>query len=232
MKENDIKIENKLMEVKEGNNTYQIKYIGGAEFDTQLKNNKVIILGITGVGKTTIAYRLIKNAFIQTSPTISLDIGYYQMKLNGTIMQIGLWDACGNEEFVRTTPNLFRNVTMAIIVYSINDIQSFNDANTWLNILREKSKDCLIYLIGNKIDLERKVDKETAEKFKRDYELNYFSEISAKSGFGIAQMINQIAIAIYEKGKKDQINQGKPKEQLDNNIHLERKGKRKKKKCC
>ena len=151
-------------------------------------------------------------------------------------MQINLWDACGNEEFAKTTPNLFRNVIMAIIVYSINDIQSFNNLNTWLNILRENSKDCLIYLIGNKIDLERKVDKETAEKFKRDYELNYFSEISAKNGFGVEQMINQIAIAIYEKEKKDNKdlkNQGKSKEQLDNNnIYLERKGKRKKKKCC
>jgi GTPase SAR1 family protein len=40
-------------------------------------------------------------------------------------------------------------------------------------------------LIGNKIDLEdkRKINKEVANKFKEDYNLDMFIESSAKTGF-------------------------------------------------
>ena len=64
--------------------------------------------------------------------------------------------------------------------------KSFNELENWIKDLKENSSpDIKIFLIGNKVDLEdnRKVQKEDAQKLKEDYEFDYFTEASAKTGF-------------------------------------------------
>ena len=219
----------------ENNSEYHVELID-TKISYDLKVYKVIIIGLTGVGKSSISLKL-TNQDGETSPTISVDIFNFKVKVNETILQIQLWDSCGNEEFARNTPNLFKNTKLAIIVYAIDDKNSFDDVGNWINILNKFCPDCMKYLIGNKNDLEKKreVQKEEGEKIKKSYNFNYFLETSAESGFNIMNLLNNIAISIYKKEKEDEENLdeelNKGRITLTKEIHQEDKIKNKKH-CC
>ena len=153
-------------------NKYKVEYLG-QKYTQDLLIYKVIILGLYGVGKTTIINNLIKkDTDKEYEPTISVDVIYFQVKVNDKIIQIQIWDTCGNDEFALNTPNLFKNASIAILVYAINNKKSFQDIEKWYNMLLNHSYDHIIFLIGNKSDLEdqRKVTIEDAENFKNSYD--------------------------------------------------------------
>jgi len=183
---------------------YKFEFLG-EKFSNNFITYKAIIIGSVGVGKTSIINKLGNREFDKDYyPTISADIKTFQVKVNDKILQIQFWDACGNEEFVENTPNLFKNAFIALLVYAIDDISSFNYLEKWLNILERYSFDNTIFLIGNKNDLEkeRKVSKEEGERFKNNYgNIKIFFEISAENGMSIQRLFEQIGFSIYEKNE-------------------------------
>ena len=205
MKEEQEEQENKKLDIEDFSQ-YKIENLG-KNFNKELITYKVILLGLRGVGKTSISFHLIDNEFIQSSPTISLDLANYQVKVNDKIIQIQLWDTCGNEEFAEKTQNLFINTKLAILVYALNDRKSFEDIKKWYNILRNRTMGFMTFLIANKKDLEeeRQVQEYEGEMLKNEYGFNYFLETSAKSGFNITQLLEKIAIFIYEDEKDKEV---------------------------
>ena len=243
MKKEQEEQENKKLDIEDFSQ-YKIENLG-KNFNKELITYKVILLGLRGVGKTSISFHLIDNEFIQSSPTISLDLANYQVKVNDKIIQIQLWDTCGNEEFAEKTQNLFVNTKLAILVYALNDRKSFEDIKKWYNILRNRTMGFMTFLIANKKDLEeeRQVQEYEGEMLKNEYGFNYFLETSAKSGFNITQLLEKIAIFIYEDEKdkevpirhsvtlnKEDLRQNN--EISDDNNNNNNKNKKKKKNCC
>ena len=89
-----------------------------------------------------------------------------------------------------------------MIIYAIDDINSYNHIEEWLNEIRTKAgQEMKLYLIGNKLDLEkeRQVNTEDAEKFSLDNEFDYFTETSAKTGFNAEKVFIQAAKDLYKK---------------------------------
>jgi len=221
-------------EEKESN--YKVEYLG-EKYSQDFITYKVIILGLYGVGKTSIIIRFMKKGFDEdNSSTITVDIKNFQVKVNDKIIQIQIWDSCGNDEFAKSTPNLFKNASIAILVYAINDKQSFEDLEKWYNILKEYCYDHKIFLIGNKSDLkeERIIESEKGETFKNNYEnIKMFFETSALKGENIDKLLENIAISIYEKNEIDEKNFEKGAKELKS-IQLNKKNhrKRRKKKFC
>jgi len=186
---------------------YKVEYLGD-KFSKDLLTYKVNVLGLYGVGKTTIINKLMKKEIDNDySPTISVDIANFQVKVNDKIIQIQIWDCCGNDEFAQSTKNLFVNTSVAILVYAINDKNSFENLEEWYNILKTHTYDSTLFLIGNKSDLEneRKVNIEDVETFKNNYnDIKIFFETSAKKGENINKLLENIAISIFEKIKKEE----------------------------
>ena len=183
---------------------YKFEFLG-EKFSNNFITYKVIIIGSFGVGKTSIINKLGNKEFDKEYyPTISADIKNFQVKVNNKILQIQIWDTCGNEKFVENTPNLFKNAFIALLVYAIDDINSYNDLEKWSNILKRYTFDNIIFLIGNKVDLdkERKVSKEEGERFKNNYDnIKIFFETSAENGINIQRLFEQIGFSIYEKNE-------------------------------
>ncbi len=151
---------------------YKIEYIGEKN-SKDLRAYKVIFIGRYGVGKTSIINSLMeKEVDKEYESTMSIDIKNIQAKVNDKIIQIQIWDCCGSDKFVLNTPNLFKNTSLSIIVYAINYKKSYEELINWHNILKEFSYDNIVFLIGNKSDLEeeRKVTIEEAEEFKNNYD--------------------------------------------------------------
>ena len=217
----------------EDESEYKVEFIGKV-FSDKKKTYKINILGLNGVGKSIISFRILNNKFKDnSSPTISVDVENFQVKVNDKIIQLQLWDSCGNEEFAQTTPNLFRDTVLAIIVYAINDRKSFFAVEKWNNILSQYSFECIKYLIGNKCDLEdsRVISEEEGEALKDNYGFDLFLETSAKTGFNITNLINKIAISIYQKERKSEeenelVSQG---QRISLNKEFDKKSKKKKK---
>jgi len=193
---------------------YKIDYLG-EKISKDLYTHKIILIGRYGVGRKSIINRIFNKEFDKEyTPTMTIDINFLQIKVNDKIIQIDFWDSCGNEKFTRCIPNLFRNVSLAIIVYAINDKKSYEDVQDWYNIIKEYSFDSIIFLIGNKNDLEkeREVTIEEGEQFKNNYDdIKMFFETSAiKNDNNLDKLLENIAITIYEKDKDFQNKEDNP----------------------
>jgi len=223
--------------IYEDKSKYKVEYLG-EKISKDLASYKLIIIGRYGVGKTTTLHKLMgKEATKEYSPTISIDTKNIQVKVNDTIIQINIWDCCGNEKFAINTPNLFKNASVTILIYAINDNESFKDLENWYNMLKENSNGSIIFLIGNKIDLEneRQVTREDGEKFKRNYEdIKMFFEASALKSINIDNLLDNIAISIYEKNKELENEENNALKRTITIVKedFSKKGKKKKKKWC
>ena len=223
--------------IYEDNSKYTVEYVG-EKFSKNLISYKLIILGKYGVGKTTSINTIMKKvADKEYAPTMSVDIKNIQVKVNGEIIQLNIWDCCGNDKFAKQTPNLFKNAYIIILVYAINDRDSYNELEKWINILKDYSFGNITFLIGNKNDLEkeREVTIEEGETFKNNNDnIKIFLETSALNGSNIDKLLENIAISIYEKNKKleNEEDNGIKKTITLVKEDFTKKGKEKKKKCC
>ena len=171
-------------------------------------NFKIIVVGDSGVGKTSITSKAIKGIFEEKySPTIGFEFFTYIAQVDDKKIKLQIWDTCGQEVYKALIGSFYRNSSLAILAYSIDSEESFNSLKTWINEIKTQSNpDIKIVLIGNKKDLEdegkRNVDTETGEKFCKDNQLDCFLETSAKTGINAAKLFNESARILYEKHKE------------------------------
>ena len=196
---------------------------------------KIIIIGDQSVGKSSIIKGLInekeefKNFY---KATLGFDIFNYKAKVNDIFIKLQIWDTCGLKEFSSCTPNLYKNASLAIIVYTIDNKATFDNAENWLNLLKLHSKPgVLAFIVGNKKDLElenkREVLKEEGQKFMEDHDFNFFIETSAKDKLYIKDLFYQAFAQLYEYYLKDKKNceEGEEEEEEENKIDFtKRKG--------
>ena len=147
---------------------------------------KVLVIGDVEVGKTTIFNQFTKHEFYPSySPTTGYNFFFVKLKTNNKVMKLQIWDTSGNPSYRANCLQWFRNSELCIVVYSVTNLDSFNNVKIWINDLRANNSDAPIVLLGNQNDDEenRAVTKEMGEKIKEEYNLEFFEEVSAKNGF-------------------------------------------------
>ena len=200
---------------------------------------KVIVIGNSYVGKSSLVNSALKNRFVDGySSTIGFDYCSFYVKINNDVIKLQIWDTCGQEIYQSLISNFYRNSSLAIMVYAINDKASFENLDLWLKDLKkDASPDIKTILIGNKCDLEseRKIRKNVAEAYAKDFNFLKFYETSAKTGFNAQKVFINSAIILYEDYKQYET-QGKVRygqNQDKNSSQLSRKKKvQKKGGCC
>jgi len=201
---------------------------------------KLIFIGDSSVGKSCLTAKAVKNNFEEYyQATVGFEFLTFNMKVNDKVIKLQIWDTCGQEIYKSLISNFYRNSSLAVLVYAIDNKESFNHVEVWLNDLKSQANpDVRIFLVGNKADLEedRKVTKEKGEKYKEDQHLDLFMETSAKTGHNARNVLVEAAKILYkdflkfeENNKKtdDDNNNGKKKGQV-----LIKKEKKEKKGCC
>ena len=128
------------------------------EFNDSDLNFKIIIIGDSGVGKSCLSLQATKGVFEQLyAPTIGFEFMTFFVKVEEKTIKLQIWDTCGQEVYRSIISSFYHNSSLAIIVYSIDNEDSFSDLEFWLNELKTKGNpDINIFLIGNKADLEDK----------------------------------------------------------------------------
>ena len=207
-----------------------------AQYDISFK---LIAIGDSSVGKSCLTTQAVRNNFMEFyQATVGFEFLTFNLRMNSNVVKLQIWDTCGQEVYKSLISNFYRNCTLALIVYAINNRTSFEHAENWLNDLKNQSNpNVRVFLVGNKSDLEqeRQVSKEEAEKFKEEKNLDVFMETSAKTGENARNVLLEAAKILYKDYLKARQNLGEG-ENLDDDKgeKLERKKPKNKtgKKCC
>ncbi|XP_034106015.1 ras-related protein Rab-18 [Drosophila sulfurigaster albostrigata] len=143
---------------------------------------KLLIIGESGVGKSSLVRRFVENKFDENHDvTIGMDFKSAVMNVDGIDYKVALWDTAGAERFRSLTPSFYRKALGAILVYDITDRDSLVKLEAWLAEVDSFSDNpnIAIIVVGNKIDKDRVVDREEGRKFARKHRA-LFIETSAK----------------------------------------------------
>ena len=166
---------------------------------------QLLIIGDSTVGKTSFLFRYTEDKFsAQHLATVGIDFFTKDELFNNKVVRIKVWDTAGQERYKSLTNAFFRNAQGIILVYDVNNLESFENLKYWLqsiNLNLGENSEIKKIIIGNKIDLSREVSKEEAEKFASENNVVYF-ETSAKDNKGIPESIRYLVGEVL----KDKIN--------------------------
>ena len=203
---NDINQDNKKVENSSNNNITDLSLscqIINDELTQYDMSFKLIVIGDSFVGKSCITTNATKKIFENYySATVGFEFFTILYRINSQNIRLQIWDTCGQEEYRSLIQNFYRNSSLAILVYSIDNKSSFENLEIWLNEIRTKGNpDVKIFLVGNKIDLEdkREVSIEEGKLFYETNKLSLFIETSAKNGTNIQELFKKAAILLYKE---------------------------------
>ena len=173
---------------------------------------KVITIGDSSVGKTSIIRRYIYNVFDDnTMSTIGLTFCFKEVKLkNGKKVQLKLVDTAGQEKYNALNKSYFKNVDGVLFVFDLNNLETFENIERWINLFEDNNngKGIPKYLIGNKSDLEKKVEQKSIDDFigKYNYKFEECSALVNKNIDSIFENISETIFINYLSRIKDQKN--------------------------
>ena len=200
-------------------------------------NFKIIIIGDSGVGKSSLLKRAVHNRYDDSyQATIGFEFLLMHFKVNELKIKLQIWDTCGQEMYRSLVQGFYRNTSLAIIVYDINEKKSFSSANLWLEDLRQHTEaDLPVFIVGNKTDLERNVSQEEAKGFMEQNNLQFFTECSAKSGYNVKDIFIEVVKCLYINYKR--VKNANSNTSMVNKLKLDKNNNndndnKKKKKCC
>ena len=198
---------------------------------------KVVLVGDSGVGKTNIMSKYLKNEFREDSKaTVGVEFGSKQFNIQGHQIKAQIWDTAGQERYKAITSAYYKGAKGAFVVYDITRKNTFDSVNRWVSdISAAADKKITLLLIGNKSDLEdqRQVTKEQGEEKAKELGLA-FMETSACSGDILEKAFQLMINEVFKKCQEDiagetEENPVKPGSDI---VLGGGGGKTEKKKCC
>jgi small GTP-binding protein len=167
---------------------------------------RVILLGDSNVGKTSLIMRYIKNEFKNSFiSTIGVEYDSKIIKKGKKDICLEIIDTGGQEKFHCLTKSFFNKVDGIIFVFDLTNKESFENLKNWLKEAESYTEDFEYILVGNKKDLINSI--EVNQESLKDNDLfndtKYF-EVSAKTGENIEECFEELTDLILNKIKKTQ----------------------------
>jgi small GTP-binding protein len=163
-----------------------------------IPNVKLVLLGQSTVGKTTILTVADGGVFCPSqNATVGACFHIKKARVHNTGIKFHIWDTAGQDRFRALAPMYYRDAQFALLVYAIDNQESFDEIGVWYKALTE---DCSplphIVLVANKCDLvdRRQISMEDGRAMAKKLNANFF-EVSAKADAqGVKRMFDEIAI--------------------------------------
>ncbi|CAD8084868.1 unnamed protein product [Paramecium primaurelia] len=152
---------------------------------------KIILLGDSNVGKTSILKRYSENTFTeQQPPTIGLAFYKKVVERKNIKITLEIWDTAGQEKFKKIAPIYYRNAQAVLICFDVSKSDTLEGAKRWLEeIDKYLSSDCVKFLVGNKQD---QGDFEVDQTFLENNHMKYI-QTSAKTGYNVDKLFRRVA---------------------------------------
>ena len=180
---------------------------------------KLILLGETGVGKTSILQRFVNDDFVDKSPSsIGIDYSFKKMKYNNKTYSIQIFDTAGQERFKSLTSGYYHMGEGFLIVFDLSNNDSLNALKDWIEDVKENVEDPKFIILRNKDDLQKskKLSDDIIKKQLENYKDVIYIKTSAKANTNIKETFEKM-IDLLEKDNNVQIKQGK-KRKKNNSI--------------
>ena len=114
---------------------------------------KVVIIGNTHVGKTSLMMRYADDTFrTKHISTIGVDFKIVNVKIGDTCVKLQIWDTAGQDRFRTISSTYYRGAHGAIVVYDVTSSQSFYNVEHWINDMNAYNQNVYKILVGNKDD--------------------------------------------------------------------------------
>ncbi len=173
--------------------------LGGVERMNDMYKFKVTLFGPGGVGKTSLLIRYIKDYF---NPDLKQTIGsnflIKDVEIGDTNVRLLLWDIGGQDQFLPLRQIYFKGSNAAFGVFDVTNPQSLLKLPGWVSSIKKTVKKSIpMIMVGNKIDLERKVERSEAEDLAKRISCEYL-ETSAKTGENVETAFEIIAKACLQ----------------------------------
>uniref|UniRef100_A0A6P4E493 Ras-related protein Rab-26 isoform X2 n=1 Tax=Drosophila rhopaloa TaxID=1041015 RepID=A0A6P4E493_DRORH len=168
-------------------------------------NHKTILLGDSGVGKTSFLVKYNTGEFRlgSFSATVGIALTNKVVVVDGTRVKLQIWDTAGQERFRSVTHAYYRDAHALLLLYDVTNKTTYDNIRAWLGEIREYAQeDVVIVLIGNKADCsgsERQVKREDGERLGREHNVP-FMETSAKTGLNVELSFTAVARQLKSRG--------------------------------
>lgn len=197
----------------------------------RLKTFKLINIGQTNVGKSSILLKYTKNEFNDNiNNTVGIDNINKEIMIENEPVVLQLWDTAGQERFNSIVKSYYRGTDGFLFVFDVTNMRSFEYIKDKIQLIYNENKDInLGIIIGNKVDLlKNKNDINTIQQQGEllAHQYNYkFYLTSAKTGINIESVFKNLATTIYNV-KKTAIEQQNIVKKVELNKKIIKKG------CC
>ncbi|KAK1361551.1 Ras-related protein RABC1 [Heracleum sosnowskyi] len=163
---------------------------------------KVLLIGDSGVGKSSILLSFTNNTFDDLNPTIGVDFKVKYVQSGGKKIKLAIWDTAGQERFRTLTSSYYRGAQGIILVYDVTRRDTFtNLSEVWSKEidLYSTNQDCIRMLVGNKVDKEseRVVTKKEGRDFAKEHG-SLFIECSAKTRDNVEECFEELVLKIID----------------------------------
>ena len=168
---------------------------------------KVILIGDSFVGKTSIVNRLWTKTFnSEEHPTVAASYLQIPIRVNSSnkieervSIKLNIWDTAGTEKFQCLVPLYSRTANALIIVFDISNSNSFEGAKNWYKkVIEEIGFNPISILCGNKIDLDPNHNLSKYLQWAEENKL-YFEVTSALKGENIQEIFQHLSQLLYDK---------------------------------
>ncbi|PON49003.1 Small GTP-binding domain containing protein [Parasponia andersonii] len=163
---------------------------------------KILLIGDSGVGKSSLLVSFISNSADDLAPTIGVDFKIKLLTVDGKKLKLTIWDTAGQERFRTLTSSYYRGAQGIILVYDVTRRETFtNLSDVWAKEveLYSTNQDCVKMLVGNKVDREsdRAVSREEGIALAKELG-SLFLDCSAKTRENVEQCFEELALKIME----------------------------------
>ncbi|KAI6241772.1 Ras-related protein Rab-21 [Aphelenchoides fujianensis] len=156
---------------------------------------KIVLLGEGAVGKSSLLMRYVEDKFVENrESTIQAAFAAKKLHVDGHEIELSIWDTAGQEKFHSLGPIYYRGSNGALLIYDLTDAHSFQRVRNWVTELKRMLGDsCSLFIVANKLDLERKrnVPRDEAESYARSVDAA-FAECSAKENVGVTKVFEDL----------------------------------------